>query len=45
LILAEDQTGGFRITAPSADQRKMAVVQSLARRYRNALARLAREDQ
>jgi putative addiction module antidote len=43
LVLTETTDGGFRVTPQNADfEKKMAVVESLNRRYRNTLRELAK---
>jgi putative addiction module antidote len=43
VYLTEAPDGGYRVTADSPDfARKMAVVENLSRRYRNALRELAK---
>ena len=43
LVLTETTDGGFRLTPHAADfERKMKVVESLSRRYRNTLRELAK---
>jgi putative addiction module antidote len=43
VYLTETTDGGYRVTSGSPDfARKMAVVESLSRRYRNALRELAK---
>jgi len=43
LVLTETTDGGFRVTQQNSDfEKKMAVVESLNRRYRNTLRELAK---
>jgi putative addiction module antidote len=43
LVLTETTDGGFRVTPQNSDfEKKMAVVESLNRRYRNTLRELAK---